>query len=490
MSDTMKSTGKTVDEAVREALLRMGLRREEVSVTVLQEARGGFLGMGRREAVVEVSKRSERSDRGRRRGGQGGRGRDEDGRRSTRGRGGDTDGEKRSRRSRGDGDEKQESRGRPDRSRRRKDDDDRRQDPRPQRDEAAAAGNDQDSGDAEGRKRRRRRRPRRRKSGAEVDQNVTAQQTDQPTQEMREAPQPEAAEAAPVAESVPERHEVAETPTASTAPAPDEARDDAPRESRSAAAAVVADVVAVNRVQPFGQEEASAPVELLGRAATSLMVKSGFQARVTVEEGDYHKIKMVVDDRSAGVLIGRQGSTVDAVEHLVERIATRTVGERVKLNLDINNYRLRREDGLLGRTRRAIQEARETGEPVFMEPAGGRDRRVVHLEVAEIDDLVTYTHMGEMGKQVVICRADQVPEEYRDPEVHGPASESTPTPTPAAPLVEANEDAATGADEDAEVEFAASTATDATDIITPETVAAAGDDVDVNDEEIERRSDV
>ncbi len=185
--------------------------------------------------------------------------------------------------------------------------------------------------------------------------------------------------------------------------------------------ALVNDLVAIHRAQPFGDEDAADQVALLTRAATSIMVKSGFQARVMVTPGEYHQVKMVVDDRSAGVLIGRQGSTVDAVEHLVERIATRTVGERVKLNLDINNYRLRREDGLLGQTRRAIMDARDSGKPVAMEPAGGRERRIVHLEVAEDEDLVTYTEQGEYGKFVVICRPEQVPDEYRDPEAHGPA---------------------------------------------------------------------
>jgi spoIIIJ-associated protein len=194
---------------------------------------------------------------------------------------------------------------------------------------------------------------------------------------------------------------------------------------------LVNDLVAAHRAQPFVSEDAADQVALLTRAATSLMVKAGFQARVMVTPGEYHQVKMVVDDRSAGVLIGRQGSTVDAVEHLVERIATRTVGERVKLNLDINNYRLRREDGLLGQTRRAIMDARDSGKPVAMEPAGGRERRIVHLEVAEDEDLVTYTEQGEYGKFVVICRPEQVPDEHRDPEAHGPAPAASVSEDPA-----------------------------------------------------------
>jgi hypothetical protein len=100
---------------------------------------------------------------------------------------------------------------------------------------------------------------------------------------------------------------------------------------------------------------------------------------------------------------------VDAVEYLVEKVASHAAGDRVKMNLDINNYRLRRHDSLEQRARNAAAEARNTGEPVAMDPMHGRERRIVHLEIEEMDDLVTYTTDGPEGKFVVICRPDQVP---------------------------------------------------------------------------------
>ncbi|MBD3220518.1 KH domain-containing protein, partial [bacterium] len=339
---------------------------------------------------------------------------------------------------------------------------------------AAAEGDDQ--GQSSSRKRRRRRRPRRRKSGAEVDQNASRSNESTGDQTGGDQTSGKLAGETPAKPDQPARRDEprAEGRAESRADAPAEPAE-APRDAgrhgrpdreaaqagsgasagRDGARVLASDVVASHRVTPFGTDEAADPVALLTRAATSLMVRSGFQTRVNVEEGDYHEVKMVVDDRSAGVLIGRQGSTVDAVEHLVERIATRTVGERVKLNLDINNYRLRREDGLLGRSRRAIMEARETGEPVAMEPAGGRDRRIVHLEVAEEEDLVTYTEIGEDGKYVVICRPEQVPDEHRDPELHGPAPTREDASTAAAAEL-----ATDAADEDVEVEIVAEEATE------------------------------
>jgi spoIIIJ-associated protein len=479
MNNSMKSTGKTVDEAVREALLRMGLRREEVNVKVIQEARGGFLGMGKREAVVEVEKksgsrdsrggrspRSGRDDRGERGERDESRGRGRGGRRRG-GEGGDADGEDRGKKREGS---RRGSRG--GRGRRRGGEDreaGQQQEAAEAKKEAQASrpaerdaggGDQQDQEQKSGRSRRRGRRSRggRRRGGARADEAANGSQQEATGDGRRQeaqtddrrndrdagakrgrgsesdrgaepgherpaaqagsgepkadpagsAPRPEAASTSPVAE---------EKPVAGAETTGAEAKDD----TAAGPDTVVVDVPAAERAPRIAADEQVDEPELLRRTATTLMVKSGFQSRVQVTPGEYHKVKMVVDDRSAGVLIGRQGSTVDAVEHLVERIATHAVGDRVKMNLDINNYRLRREDGLLGQTRRAIQEARATGEPVAMDPAGGRERRIVHLEVADDEELVTYTDESEDGKRVVICRRDQVPARYRDPELHGPA---------------------------------------------------------------------
>lgn len=461
MSNVMKSTGKTVDEAVREALLRMGLRRDEVSVTVIQEARGGLLGFGRRDAVVEVAKKSDFDRDGRRRGSarrsdgrRGGEGSDE-GRQEARGaRGGERSGGRRDEREGADSKGGDRSRrGGRGRSRGRGRDEETkdqpvaaeaqvarspRQETRPDvaPQEARADGRNEDGKDES---RRRRRRPRRRRKSSDQDEGNVQQQAEAAVFQagVQAAPEQVPAEVPEAPEVRDEAVEVMnEAPAEVTVPAEDQAEQPvaAPelepvREDRAPSGlARAAELAAAELVKPFGADDATDEVELLTRVATSLMVKAGFQSRVTVTPGDYHQVKMVVDDRSAGVLIGRQGSTVDAVEHLVDRIATRVAGERVKFNLDINNYRLRREDGLLGATRRAMDDARQSGEPVFMEPAGGRERRIVHLEVAEADDLVTYTEDGEHGKFVVICKPEQVPVEHRDPEVHGPAAAAAEAP--------------------------------------------------------------
>lgn len=476
MSETMESTGKTVDEAIREALLRMGLRREEVDITILQRERGGLFGLGRRQAVVRVQKKSGGRrgeavgrDRDADRGGRGGRG----GRAARSGGGGRSSGGGRATSGEGvrldDGEDREErrrsSRRRGGRGRgRRRDDGDGGQ-PQEEKQEARSAGRsegrqDDDRGRDDGENRRgRRRRPRRRRK--KEDDAVTAgarngesggggrdqaddRDRDRDRREDREQP----AAAAPTREEAPTRAVEAdredaraaardETPGEATAreATPRERGDGerTPREERPAAHAapsaapaasdedqvLAVDVKASERVQPFGAGDASDVPALLEKVASGLMVRCGFVGRAQVQEGEYHQVKLVVDDRSAAVLIGRHGQSIEAVDLLVQQMASHAAGDRLAMNLDINNYRARRDDGLIMRARNAAAEARNTGEKVELPPMHPRERRVVHLEIVDLDDVATYTVDGPDGRYVVVCPADQVPTEDGEPTERG-----------------------------------------------------------------------
>lgn len=477
MSDQLESTGKTVDEAIREALLRMGLRREEVDVTVVQQARSGILGVGRRQAVVKVSKKtgggqqargrrdsaSDGNRRGRGRqagerldGGRGGRSGRAEERRGGRGRGGARV-ETREALGRDDKDSKDSKdsrggRGRGSRGGARRGDQpageetrstataqDAQRDQDTKRDQAASAAREDDQSAAQGESRSRRRRPRRRRKKSDTEgqpQVVQANDMSRPEERETAAQVVEPVTAAPPVETGPAgdagdqdlvattpptgRQDVVE-PTVAEQPADDWTGDQpaiepapSPVPHTDGGRVLAADVAASARVAPLTAEEIAEMPDFLQRVATELMVKSGFPCRVQVIEGEYHLVKLVVDDRSAGVLIGRYGNTVDAVEYLVEKLASKAAGDRVRMNLDINNYRARREDQLVQRARNAAAEARNTGEPVAMEPAAGRERRIVHLYIQDTGDLTTYTEDHPDGsKYVVICRPDQVPEQHR-----------------------------------------------------------------------------
>jgi spoIIIJ-associated protein len=106
------------------------------------------------------------------------------------------------------------------------------------------------------------------------------------------------------------------------------------------------------------------------------------------------------------MLIGRGGSMAEAIEHLVERMASNAAGDRVRMNLDINEYRIGREESLREHAAEAVAEVRSSGEPYHMEPMDARERRVVHMATEALADITTYTVIGSGGKHVVIALND------------------------------------------------------------------------------------
>jgi len=110
--------------------------------------------------------------------------------------------------------------------------------------------------------------------------------------------------------------------------------------------------------------------------------------------------------------------------------------------------------------------------------------------VEDLDDLVTYTDAGERGKQVVICRPEQVPAAYRDPEVHGTAPTVDPAPaaTPAeaaAPALEVDENEPTIGELLAAEEAAEKAAAEAAAQVAEVEVEAEADDEDEPDVDVE-----
>jgi spoIIIJ-associated protein len=95
------------------------------------------------------------------------------------------------------------------------------------------------------------------------------------------------------------------------------------------------------------------------------------------------------------MIIGRRGQTLDALEHLVNRIVLRDEADAgVRIALDVEGYRERRQESLEQLARRLAAKARETGRAVTLNPMSPRDRRIVHLAL-ESDPGVSTASEGE-----------------------------------------------------------------------------------------------
>lgn len=143
---------------------------------------------------------------------------------------------------------------------------------------------------------------------------------------------------------------------------------------------------------------------------TEIVRLAGVEATVEAVTGG---LRIVGD--ADGLLIGRRGQTLDALEYFVNRAIGHEDGSVVHLGIDANDYRDRRRQTLEALARRMAERARTRGRPVSLEPMSPRDRRIVHL-VLEGDAALT-THSAGSGfyRRLIIAPAGARPGRRRTP---------------------------------------------------------------------------
>jgi spoIIIJ-associated protein len=103
-----------------------------------------------------------------------------------------------------------------------------------------------------------------------------------------------------------------------------------------------------------------------------------------------------------GVLIGRYGQTIDAVQYIVNAIAARRGGERVEVTVDAAGYRERRRGMLERLAVRNAERVRATGRAVELDPMTAVERKVIHLRLKEFDGVETSSEGTEPNRYVVV----------------------------------------------------------------------------------------
>lgn len=139
-----------------------------------------------------------------------------------------------------------------------------------------------------------------------------------------------------------------------------------------------------------------AAIELL----QNLLTRMGIEARVDGVErnGEVH-LNIRTDD--SGLLIGRQGQTIDALQYLVNRIVNRDGSEGVRIILDTEHYQERREDRLTRLAQRLAAQVKSTGQAAVMAPLNARDRRIIHLAL-QADREVSISSKGDGALRKVL----------------------------------------------------------------------------------------
>jgi len=148
-------------------------------------------------------------------------------------------------------------------------------------------------------------------------------------------------------------------------------------------------------------EEAEAAADLLEGLLDAMDLPGDL--RISVQEA-HAEVEVV--GLEEGVLIGRRGQTLDAVQELVRTAMQRRFERRSRVLVDVDGYRARRLEKLLERADEAVEEVLESGEPQRLEPMDSIERRLVHQRVAETAGVVSTSHGREPARRIVIELAE------------------------------------------------------------------------------------
>ena len=148
--------------------------------------------------------------------------------------------------------------------------------------------------------------------------------------------------------------------------------------------------------------EGSPAADDLRELLTKIVEALGVQCRVDVSE-DEETVTGVLSGDDLGLVIGRHGQTIDAIQYLAGAISYRAYGDdRKDVVVDAAGYRERRRETLEALAIRSADRAKSTGEPVELEPMSSIERRIVHLRLQDEPGVTTRSEGDEPYRYVVV----------------------------------------------------------------------------------------
>ena len=204
-----------------------------------------------------------------------------------------------------------------------------------------------------------------------------------PVVKKPEAPKVEAPKPAPKAEA-PKAEPKVEAPKAERKPEPKKA------EKKSVEPKVYA-VAEPGSVEEKIEQFLKGLLEKMGSDAVPHAVKC---------EGNTYKVELTGSD--LGYLIGRRGDTLDAIQHLSNYTINRGVEGHIRINVDAEDYRQKREDSLRRYARKKAQQVLKARRRTTLEPMNAYERHVIHATLQEMENITTYSTGTEPNRRVVV----------------------------------------------------------------------------------------
>lgn len=221
-----------------------------------------------------------------------------------------------------------------------------------------------------------------------------------------EPPKPEAPKAAkPAAPKVEEpkaepRKEPKEAPAAQ--PPKPERKERAPRENREPREPRERKPQPPKEPKVYAPAEPGSVEEKIEQFISGLLERMDSKAvpHCWKEDGNTYQVELVGDD--LGYLIGRRGDTLDAIQHLANYSINRGVEGHIRINVDAERYREKREESLRRYAVKKAQQVLKMRRRTTLEPMNAYERHVIHAALQDMDNITTHSTGVEPNRCVVI----------------------------------------------------------------------------------------
>ena len=154
---------------------------------------------------------------------------------------------------------------------------------------------------------------------------------------------------------------------------------------------------------PLGEEVDDEKAAAIKTFLTGLLEHMDCAAGIKVYLPEKGRYKVILEGQGLGALIGRRGETLDAIQQLTSYAVNRGGGPRVRIHLDAENYRAKREQSLQHLARKVAGKVVRYRRSVTLEPMNAYERHVIHTALQDFEGVTTYSTGTDPNRRVVVA---------------------------------------------------------------------------------------
>ena len=155
-------------------------------------------------------------------------------------------------------------------------------------------------------------------------------------------------------------------------------------------------------VQDLGEEVDDEKAQAIRKFLTGLLAQMESEAVIKVYQPEKGRYKVILEGQNLGALIGRRGETLDAIQQLTSYSVNRT-GGRVRIQLDAEGYREKREQSLQHLARQVAAKVVKYRRSVTLEPMNAYERHVIHTALQDVPGVTTYSTGVDPNRRVIVA---------------------------------------------------------------------------------------